>query len=544
MLFNILYYLNKYNLKIYISKFISNEDFKSKIKKKIKIDKDLKPEKFNSSQDLLKALKKKSYYCILYYKLMPKICKNAELNENFKKSILHKDKITIIFNENDKIAFFNNSTGFIDKSLLIENSNPDIMENGPVNNIKFKDDIKILIRLFYNYRFLKEKDNKEFNLLVEDNSESIYLINNNWIEKYKSFFEYDDLKEYLKKLNKNDKLYSTSFDIISDEYIKNIISNLPEDYINKLKTKNKFEIKEKFDKYDTDIIKGIRDDKKIEISYLIKNQIINQEIYTALINKGYGKSSQLKNCELYFIGEQKILLLNKISINKDKDVIGYINEENNFVPEYILDYNNIQLSQLNHFLQNSFKSFCSETTKECCNLYDVDNKSKIGKCYRVNKALNEDKANISNDLKKSKNITNVPLDKTQKDVQKYIELFFQIYLFYEKIKNQINQNLIKSKIEHYYIIKKKWMNKFFEYLEYNKFIEYINKGNIDDIINKYKNNNSQYIVEITNLLNNSYTKNLKAKIENKDEFNKINKVEYYELKIKEKTLIPNKTIYY
>ena len=45
-------------------------------------------------------------------------------------------------------------------------------------------------------------------------------MNNNWIEKYKSFYEYNDLEDYLKQLNKNDKLYATSFDIISKDYIK------------------------------------------------------------------------------------------------------------------------------------------------------------------------------------------------------------------------------------------------------------------------------------------------------------------------------------
>ena len=370
-------------------------------------------------------------------------------------------------------------------------------------------------------------------VLNKEKSETVYLVNNNWIEKYKSFYEYNDLKDYLKQLNKVDKLYTTSFDIITKDYIYKIISNLPMNYINKLKDKNKFESTEKIDKYETDIIKGTQVGQNIQISYLINNQIINQKIYTSLINREYGKNSQLKNSELYFIDNQKVLLFYNQSLNKDKDAIGFINEQNIFIPEYILDYNDIKLPQLSHFLHNNFQSFCLDTQKGSCHIYDANN-SKIGKCYRVNKASNEVKVHKSNNLNQSQNNNNIPLDKDQKEIQKYIELFFQIYLFHEKMKNRIKQSLINSKIEHYYIMKKKWMNKFLEYLEYNKFIEYLNKGNIGDIINKYKNNNPDYIVEIKNLLRDSYIKKVKERVEDKNEFNKIKKSEY-ELKQKNRT---------
>ena len=97
------------NLKIYISKFISREDFKGKVKAKkgtkIKIDTNLIPEKFNSSQDLLKALNKKKYYCISNYNFAKKICDNSKLDNKDIKVTLHKDKIIIIFSENDKLTF-------------------------------------------------------------------------------------------------------------------------------------------------------------------------------------------------------------------------------------------------------------------------------------------------------------------------------------------------------------------------------------------------------------------------------------------------------
>ena len=45
-------------------------------------------------------------------------------------------------------------------------------------------------------------------------------------------------------MNKNDKLYKNNSNIISKEYIENIISNLPDTYINIFKNK-KFDSKEK-----------------------------------------------------------------------------------------------------------------------------------------------------------------------------------------------------------------------------------------------------------------------------------------------------------
>ena len=121
------------------------------------------------------------------------------------------------------------------------------------------------------------------------------------------------------------------------------------------------------------------------------------------------------------------MLLNEQTLNKDKDAIGFINEQNIFIPEYIFDYNNIQLPQLSHFLLNNFESFCLDTQKGSCHIYDANN-SKIGKCYRVKKTSNENEVHKSNNLNQSQNKNNnVPLNKEQKEIQKYIELFLQIY---------------------------------------------------------------------------------------------------------------------
>ena len=357
-----------YLIKENVSLINFNDEIKKHLRKnaKTKIETDLVPYKFNNSKDLLKSLNKKKFYCFTNFNFVQKICENVELGKFSMKSMLHKDKITIIFNEKEKdeLTFFNNTTGLIEKFLL-KSLEKDI-------NYPFKKDLEILIRLYYNYRFLKEKENTKFELLNEDNSQMVYLINNNWIEKYKSFFEYRDLENYLLELNKTVKLYPTNFNSIKEDYIDKIISILPEDYINKLKEKNKFEIQDKIDKYETDTIKGTFDGNGREISYYINNQMINYHIYMDL-NKiiGKGESLQLKNCDTYFIGNNKILLFNKDIENKNVE-IGYINEENIFIAEYIIYSANkiIELSEINSFLQNKFNSFQLDPKKDSCHIDD------------------------------------------------------------------------------------------------------------------------------------------------------------------------------
>ena len=525
-------------LKEYIKENISPEQFKNVAKgNNSKIIINLHQEKFNNSNDLLTELNKKKYY-IVNNNFASKILKIS--NDTCMTVSLNKKEIIIAFNENDKLTFKYNSLGKIDKSMLNPNSNSEIFQKKPFNNYEFKNDLEILIRLYYNFRFLKGKRKKEFEPINDENSEVVYLLNNNLIAKYKSFYEYQDLENYLSQLN--DKLNITNFKNISKDNIEKIISNLPGDYIKKLEAKKKIEIKEKIDKYETQKFRGKYNSKDIDIPYSINNHIINSSIYTALTSEKI--SAQLKSCDLYFIDNKKILLHNKMDFNSAE--IGYINEENIFVPEFILYSTNIQLSQLNNFLKKDFPAFCSNRKNESC-IMRYDNSFKAGACFRVKENSFAYNVHNTNNISQSKNnhtITNLPLDSTQKYIQKYIELFYQIYLFYEEINNKINSSLINSKLEQYYIINNKWMNKFLAYFEYSKFMEYMKKGNTIEITKKYKNNNIQYLVEIMNLLPNDYSKTIKSKIDDKDEFNKIIKAEYYKLELKGRESIQNKVIYY
>ena len=72
-----------------------------------------------------------------------------------------------------------------------------------------------------------------------------------------------------------------------------------------------------------------------------------------------------------------MLFKREIASDNNYDEIGYINDKNIFIPEYVLEYtnidnknNDIKLLYFNIFLNNNFISFCSESNKESCHIYD------------------------------------------------------------------------------------------------------------------------------------------------------------------------------
>ena len=194
---------------------------------------------FNNSNELIKELNTNQFYLIKYdlWKVISKKNIHDDKGVNFK---FNNKEIILIFNEKDELKFKNNKF-LISKETLIENQNNNnnekkdkkndnnksgdnkktVKNNADINNddksnnnnnkkeekkfyaqnknIQFKIEIKILINLFFYYEELKNQlipQNPEFN---PNNKNIIYLISKIWIEKYKSFFNYDKLKSYLLK---------------------------------------------------------------------------------------------------------------------------------------------------------------------------------------------------------------------------------------------------------------------------------------------------------------------------------------------------------
>ena len=342
------------------------------------------PKKYNNSNELKKELKNKSFI-IIKQGLMSNLCNTNKLIGKDLEFKFENDSIFIIFTDNDKLnTFINNGVIGKNKMEQISSSFSSIKAEIPIDNIKCKKDLEILIRIFYYNKYLREKENTSFkDIIIEKTDENniaiktneiVYLINNLWMKEYKSYYEYQDLTNYLR--NKNEYLTD-----LSNEIINKIIDSLPIEYISKINkkiifNKNKIFIyqKNKFDE---------------KIFYLYNNHKKKKKIYDLFKESGYKIVDSLIKFELYFVGNNKILLYfsNKKEIGKYVDEIGFINEKGTFIPEYLLDFsaNNITSKILNDFFHDFSNLFLD-------NNYNIEiknkNKEKIGNCFKLNNITN------------------------------------------------------------------------------------------------------------------------------------------------------------
>ena len=525
---------------------------------------DIIPKKYIISDELTKELNKNNSFYIIYENYINKIIRDMSKFKGYEtKFLFDKDNnVTIIFNENDKLHFGNNKSGIIEKKLLLDknllknsmvNSQQNIepISTSSIDKMKFKDDLGILIRIFFYNKYLIEKENNFFEKLnKENNCESVYLINKSWMEEYKNFFYYKDLEDYLTNKREYFDLFIQNNYYFSDEKIKHIMDNIPPVFINKIQKKDEFNKNKTFE------YEKMESDRRI--SYLYNNYIINHKIYESLTNLNYKLNDSIKKIDLYFIGSKKILLLNREDFKKEVDEIGFINEQGLFVPEYLLEYveknTPISLDILNIFFINTFSKFCSDQKVDSINMKDEQNKVK-GHCFKLNnknKELEIKKVNIikeedkikddnnhgdKNDDKKLNFVTqgegvNKGNNETTKQIDLYIELMINIYLFKEELKNKINQNLVNTHEESYYIIRQKWMEKLKHFLDYDRFVKYLELGKYKKIIDKYNpiNNYNEFISGIINLFPPDYTKDILSKTEDTE----LRNSEYYSMKWKQK----------
>ena len=442
-----------------------------KINKKEKI-KYIVPKKHNNSKELINELLNDKQFYLVNQDLLNKLNKEDNYKGKTIEFIMNKEKIKLILNGNDILYFNNNKNGIIEKSSLVQEdslgnsiSPNESEEKISFDKISFKIDLEILIRIFYFNKYLREKENNNFiELKKEENSEIVYLINNSWMEEYKDYFNYKTLEDYLINNHQYTELIIKSKYYLSRETIKQLIENLPSEYINNINKKEKFDKNKTFNyekkdgreivylinnswmeeyksffeykdlenylknknKYPPEepmekIIKNLPQEyidkiNKIDknnfdktktcvyetnkfndnINYYYNNNIINVEIYDLLKELGYKVIDSLIKLDLYFIGSNKILLFfpNKNDINEYRDEIGIINEKGLFIPEFIIDYNKKDISpdNLNNFIKYNLMNFSKRM--DIKNLEIINNKKeKIGDCFKL---INNNSKNINN----------------------------------------------------------------------------------------------------------------------------------------------------
>ena len=391
-------------------KFIENK-LKHNKQELLKIENN-KIEQFKNSKELIdKLFDENKKYNLINSTLKRLISENQE--EDKKIQFYIKGKILhLLFNKKDIIKF-NFNKGIIAKSSLFEQKEniPSINKNNKEEEkkiilydnlmkdikIKYKKNIEILIRYYFYYKELKKKENDSFKEIVENKKETVYLINNKWIENYKTTFDYNILEKTLSEFEKRNNVFS-----ISDENINKILTILPYEYFNKIVLLNK-----NIDK-NIDMIQSKTEKKNNRIlKFLFDFQIINSQIYGLLIQLEYNCNISQK-LDFYYLSHNKIFLKFPNEISKNCDEIGFINEQNIFIPEYILFYeNDIGIQNLNLFFKNNF--FVNSNNKD---FEIIDDKNKIiGNCYSLS-SFNENNENSTND-NNSENINN----KNQNEIQ-------------------------------------------------------------------------------------------------------------------------------
>ena len=197
-----------------------------------KINKNIIQTKFNNKQELLKELENGKIFYVITKKLFNNICKEEKKKEKGIDVLFDKLKVKLfLYNKENKdeeiVEFEYNEDRTIGKSNIIKEetckrciSEKEIENISNINHtndniniakstnlyfkrkIVFKEDLEIIIELYYYHKILKAKENTSFKELDDENKETVYLINNNWIENYKSFFEYKDLENELMNIDR------------------------------------------------------------------------------------------------------------------------------------------------------------------------------------------------------------------------------------------------------------------------------------------------------------------------------------------------------
>ena len=188
-----------------------------------------------------------------------------------------------------------------------------------------------LIHLFY-----YEKD---FRKLIIDNKgkkTKCYLIDKSCFEQYKSFYEYEEIKNYLGQID-------------SKRNIDELYNGLPDAYFNKINNKN---INLNLERECKIFIKKIKKPQEKVFKCLISFSIVNYTIYDLL----RFENLLFKKSEIINLDNIKFIIIT----NQYSYEIGYFDENNNFIPECIIDcksyglYNNIS-SQ--NFKTNNYNDF-------------------------------------------------------------------------------------------------------------------------------------------------------------------------------------------
>ena len=398
------------------------------------------------SRKLIELIYEEKYikedYFVKFYTGNNKIIIEYKENEDNKALLLidplnyieSQDTIFIIFiKDEDKNELF--------EKILSIKTDCKFESNHYFNNyiISFENYLNILKLFIYIYYYEKSLlDNKE-NILNE-NEETFYLINPEWINEFKEYYNYSDLCNSIKiiKPKKNKKIDYNNLNkyiniIISKKNILNALNfsqnELLDNIINYKNIKAYIEEKDDITYYSNCYIVSSK------IMDIIKNIFNNKEI------KIYRKNIFVEN-NLIFISY------------KNKIIIGKLNEKLLFITSYIFSYISKEVFELEkeYLFSYSFKQYINDLK---CKLNNSEKQILIKKNKKIGEliVLNNEK-NLFENKSRNKSVQNKILYKSYNKSNTYNFNKEERNIYKLGKKNDYSSDLKKEKTKKKYNYKK------------------------------------------------------------------------------------------
>ena len=367
------------------------------------------------NQELIELIYDKSDFkndhCIKYYSGNNKLIIEYEgdnksillLDPLNKKEIKNNIKI-ILIKDKKKLNLF--------KNILSENDYTKKYLNYILPIAQYLNKLKDILRLFiYFYYYNKELDIYNNNTEIKSlegrycsfkkrgkekkaekrNQENIfnkidyyYLINPVWLNKFKDIFNYSEIYEILKLLDK--KIKNINY-INLNNYYDQIISEINENIV--IRKKEFFG-----DIFSAEKIK-LNSYKLYNILYHKNCYIINSQIMNIIKSIFNDNEMNIKSKNIFF-SKNSIY-----EINEKKVIIGNLNGELLFIPKYIIVYDSIEIfeSEKNSLLENAIENYIKEFKCDLNNPYSQilkNNKGNIGKFIVLQKGIHNTKEEFNN----------------------------------------------------------------------------------------------------------------------------------------------------
>ena len=244
---------------------------------------------------------------------------------------------------------------------IVHQNQKEIKENDNQESFK-KDLIMVFIYLYYYEKICSEKNSNIFR-----KKDRYYIINPDWIEKYKKYYNYEQLENVLKKENKHINYFNLIkfYDDISNNCLKN-------------KNILNFEKKE------------LSQELKKNISYIIKK---NYNIFHLL--KGLIIPSKIMNIikNIHNISIKPNLIIfndnNIFFIKKNNIIVGNDSDIPKILSKYVFNYKDNALnSEKNKILLHNISEYiqlrkCNENNKDLQTLKNEKNEE-LGKFFIIN----------------------------------------------------------------------------------------------------------------------------------------------------------------